>query len=208
MEMPQVHASHYLSVAYDHKARWISYWQQIREIIACNPRTVLEVGGGSRITSTYLAARGVEVKTVDIDPELKPDFVASVRALPLPDASWDVVCAFEVLEHLSFEEFVPSLKEMARVSKRWVIISLPDSRHTLLHGMLKFPLLPRMELFLKIQSLRRHTFDGQHYWEPGTRNFSFRRIRAVIAQSGLQCVRDYVMPECPTKHFFVLCKPV
>lgn len=202
----QVPSTHYTNDHYDHKARWISYWQQINEIMKVKPQSVLEVGLGSGVAASYTKARGVELKTLDVDPSLHPDYVGSVVAIPLQDKSFDLVCAFEVLEHLPFEDFEKALREMARVARKHVLISLPDSRHTLLHFLLKLPFLPKIEIFCKINSIKKHLFDGQHYWEIGKRGYSLSHIQAAIHATDLRLVRDYVTPDCPTKHFFIMQK--
>ncbi len=195
----QVQNAHY-GGAYDHKARWLNYWYQIREVLAAKPATVLEIGLGGGLVAAYLRAQGITVTTMDIDPSLTPDVVGSITAIPLPDASFDVVLAAEVIEHIPFEEVTTALTEMARVSKKTVVVSTPDSRRTLLSFDAKLPFLPAVRLFLKVPSLRRHAFDGQHYWEMGKRGYPYRRLAAAAAVAGLVVERHFVPQDCPTKH--------
>src|SRR3546814_5404444 len=70
---------------------------------------------------------GVPVETLDIDPELKPDHVASVTELPFADGEFDVVCAFQMLEHVPYDVSLAAFAEMSRVANRAVIISLPNA---------------------------------------------------------------------------------
>ena len=42
------------------------------------------------------------------------------------DCASEMVVAYEVLEHIPWELFAPSLAEMRRVSKKFVGVSLPD----------------------------------------------------------------------------------
>lgn len=49
--------------------------------------------------------------------------VGSIYEIPHPDDSFDVVCCFEVMEHL--HEPDKALAEMARVAKRAVVLSVP-----------------------------------------------------------------------------------
>jgi len=58
-----------------------------------------------------------DVVRVDIDPEVKPDILADVRNLPLPDREFDVVFASHVLEHFGFKWTKNVLKEWIRVLK-------------------------------------------------------------------------------------------
>ena len=89
---------------------------------------MLEIGVGSGIIKVLCDLFGVDIKTVDIDQDLKPDYVASVLDLPFDDKSFDLVVCFQVLEHISFEEFTKALLELYRVARRYVILSLPDAR--------------------------------------------------------------------------------
>ncbi|TAL20627.1 class I SAM-dependent methyltransferase [Patescibacteria group bacterium] len=205
MNTPQVSAEHYRRESYDHKARWLSYWYQLRAVLAGAPREVLEVGLGGGVVTRYLRERGIKVITADIDPALKPDLVASVVALPLADEAVDTAVAFEVLEHLPFADFPRALSELRRVSRREVIVSIPDSRRTLFFASVHLPGIGRKEIFIKIPSRRRHKFDGQHHWEMGKRGYPVKKILNTIAAAGLTVKKHFVPSDCPTKHFF-LCR--
>ncbi len=200
----QVDKAHYESHTYDHKARWLSYWYQLRSISAFNPKKVLEVGPGNGLTASYLKKQGVEVTTLDIDATLNSDIVGSVTKIPLPNSSVDCVLAAEILEHLPWSEVPGALGEIYRVAKVGAVISIPDSRRTLFYLSLKLPWLPRLDIFRKIQQRDEHKFDGQHYWEMGKRGYSYRTIEKIILASGFNIKRHFVPFDCPTKHFFVL----
>lgn len=202
----QVRKEHYNFITYDHKARWLSYWYQLRAILESKPKKVLEVGLGNGLTTDYLRKQGIEVSTLDIDASLNPDLVGSITKIPLPDSSIDCVLAAEVLEHIPFDEVEMALKEMRRVSREVVVISVPDSRRTLYYFGLKLPFIARIDLFLKIQSRATHKFDGQHYWEMGKRGYSYSKIEKIILNSGFKIKKHFVPFDCPTKHFFVLNK--
>lgn len=202
--MVQVDTSHYAHATYDHKARWLSYWYQIHAVLESRPQKVLEAGLGHGLVTRYLRDQGVSVTTLDIDPNLKPDIVGSITAIPLPDNSVDCALAAEVLEHIPFSEVSTALRELRRVARDRVVVSVPDSRHTLLSVDLKVPLLPRLAAFLKIPSRKEHVFDGQHYWEMGKRGYSYERIAEAITDAGFAIEKHFVPADCPTKHFFIL----
>ncbi|MEK7516098.1 MAG: methyltransferase domain-containing protein [Patescibacteria group bacterium] len=202
----QVARDHYQHTSYDHKARWLSYWYQIRAVLESKPQTVLEAGLGHGLVAQYLREQGVVVTTLDIDPNLKPDIVGSITAIPLPDNSVDCVLAAEVLEHIPFSKVPLAFRELRRVARNRAVVSVPDSRHTLLSVDVKVPLLPRLNIFLKTPSREEHVFDGQHYWEMGKRGYSFERIVGAIASAGFVIEKHFVPADCPTKHFFILAK--
>ena len=83
-------------------------------------------GGGARHLQENISSEHIEVYEVDVqgDCDLKVN-LDSLEALPFEDGSFDVVCAFDVLEHL--EKFHLLNEEMLRVAKDHVLISLPNS---------------------------------------------------------------------------------
>jgi SAM-dependent methyltransferase len=202
---PQVSPSHYVD-GYDHKDRWLSYFYQITAVRGTHASSVLEVGPGNGTVSEYLRQLGMRVITVDIDMHLKPDVVASVIALPFEAGTFDTVMACEVLEHLPFSDFLRALSELARVSKKYVIISLPDARRSLLHLVLKIPFIHEIAIRLRVKKRAPHQFDGEHYWELGKREVSFARLRKLIDDAGLDCEKDFAAHDAPFYHFFVLRK--
>jgi len=123
----QVNKSHYEFGKYVHKRRWASMWHQLDEVIKLNPERVLEVGPGPGLFKAMAGAMGVHVETLDLDPELEPDHVASVFEMPFEDGAFDIVCAFQMLEHLPFEQSLEAFREMVRVAQKAVVISLPDA---------------------------------------------------------------------------------
>lgn len=196
----QVEKEHYFSSGYNHKSRWSSFFYQIKLITDSKAKKILEIGPGNGWVARILEDFGLQVSTVDIDQNLKPDYVAHVEDLPIEDNQYDAVVAFEVLEHLPFEKFVTNLKEMARVSNQFVIISLPDHRRILLHFSLKIPFLKYIDFFIKIPSFKEHIFDGQHYWEIGKNKYSVGRIKNAIRESGLILRKNFVPSEIGRAH--------
>src|SRR4051812_8431687 len=77
----QVAPSHYDFERYDDAERWMSYWYQLRAVLAVRPRTVLEIGPGSGVFRRYLEHAGVLVKTVDIDASRNVDYVGDITRL-------------------------------------------------------------------------------------------------------------------------------
>lgn len=188
---------------YDSRDRWISYWQQIENILSLEPKKVLEVGIGNKTVVNYLKEKGIEVATLDINESLRPDIVASVEKMPVSDNSFDVILAAEILEHLPFEKFDSCLKEIKRITKKYAVISLPHWGWTFFL-IFKTPLLKKIQFLFKISGLLKHKFNGEHYWEVGKRGYSLSKIKKEIERAGFKILKDFITPDSPYHHFFIL----
>lgn len=200
----QVPRDHYFNWQYNHKARWLTYFYQLQLFRKYKCTHVCEVGPGHGWVKLIAKDLGVQVTTVDFDPALKPDVVASIEALPFASDSFDAVCAFEVLEHMPYEQFEQNVAHLARVSKKYVFLSLPDHRSILLHVLLKIPFISYIDVFFKVPSGKAHVFDGQHYWEVGKKGYPPARIEEACARAGLRVVETFVPSDAPSNIYFVL----
>jgi ubiquinone/menaquinone biosynthesis C-methylase UbiE len=201
----QKEASHYFSARYIHRERWLNYWYQIHSVCKSEAKRVLEIGVGNGLVADTLRKIGVDVETIDIDPELKPTHVASVTHIPVEERAYDFVLCAEVLEHLPFEAAEQAMKEVARVTKRHALITLPHAGTTF-SFLFKIPLLRWQFWNWKIpHAWKDHAFDGQHYWEAGKRGYSDRRIRQALEGAGLRVMFRRIHPDDPA-HVFYLCE--
>ena len=200
---PQVAKSHYRFGAYAFEGRFVSYYWQLREVLGLNPRSILEVGTGDKVFGDFVKNNtAVPYLSVDVAADLRPDVIGSILDLPFPDKSHDVVCAFEVLEHLPFEQFDQALRELARVGRTHVVISVPHFG-PMFSFSLKIPFLPQIRVAFKIPYPKTHVFNGQHYWELGKKGYPVSLIRQQLARHG-SIVRDYVPFGNSYHHFFVI----
>jgi SAM-dependent methyltransferase len=187
--------------------RWSSYWHQLDEILKLKPASVLEVGIGDGVLCYYLKHNaGIKYTTMDVNKELAPDILGSIESIPLSDGSYDLVCAFEVLEHLPFDRLSVVLAELSRVSKKYIVISLPHwGRHFSID--IRMPLLKRIKGMMKFNLFpAKHEFNGQHYWEVGKKNYPLSRVRDSIKAAKLELLSHYVAFESPYHHFFIMRK--
>ncbi len=201
----QVSKNAYTFGSYTKIDRWSSYFYQLREILSRSPTSVLEVGIGEGIVRDYIKCRTtIHYQSIDVAEDLEPSMIGSVTSIPLPDDSVDIVCAFEILEHLPFEQFEKSVAELFRVTKKNVIISLPHFGPPIIFEF-KIPFLPRIRFAWKLPFPQRHVFDGQHYWEIGKHGYSAGMIRAVLQTHGT-LEFEFVPFENQYHHFFILRK--
>jgi SAM-dependent methyltransferase len=203
----QVKPKHYSTTRYATKKRFISFWHQIDEIERLAPKSVLEIGIGTGFLRTFLQNWGVDVTTVDIDPDLRPSVAASVVKLPFKDGVFDAVACFQVLEHLPYSDVPDALMELARVARAGVILSLPD-RAKALRVFAKIPPIPQIRIMVDLRWLpgRRHVFEGEHYWELNRRGYPLGAFVRMVEKCGLRILRTYRPFEHPYHRFFVLNK--
>ena len=176
---PQVEASYYNFKDYVHKEQFLSYYNQLILIHKIKPKSILEIGVGGKIIEKLIPIN-IQYTSCDISKDLYPGLVANIENLPFKKNTFDLVVCFEVLEHLPFEKFPSNLKEISRVSKKDVLISLPYANNKF-SASIFLPLIHELNLtFLMPKFYRKHKFDGLHYWEIGKRNFSMNRIKNVI----------------------------
>lgn len=203
--MKQVGKDHYVFSRYMTKKRWASLWYQISEISNIEVGNVLEVGPGLGMLKPVLSSLGVDVKTLDIDPELKPDCVGSAEALPFESNSFDVVCGFQVLEHFPYDTAISAYEEMVRVAKKYIIISVPDVSPMFVFQ-INFPKVRTLTIKVPwlVMRFRRHIFDGEHYWELNKRGYSLDKlVLDMTFQRGVKLNKTYRVSENPYHRFFV-----
>lgn len=177
----QVNKDHYFNREYLTKERFLNYYYQTSMVINLKPKDVLEIGIGNGLVKEILKRLSIKVVTVDIDKELKPDKIGDIAGLSkvFSKDSFDTVLCAEVLEHIPFNQFENSLKEMYKVTRRYAIISLPYSG-PIFSCDIKVPLLKPIWLSVKIPANTTHRFDGQHYWEIGKKGYSLKKISGII----------------------------
>ncbi|CAN5374920.1 hypothetical protein BH11MYX1_BH11MYX1_02350 [soil metagenome] len=106
-----------------HRNPWIA--ERIETALGPSAQRVLDLGCGAGFLSNFLAERGHRVTGLDaVDDNLAVAssydrtgsanyLIGDARALPFPDASFDAVCAMDLLEH--FEDPSAVVAEAARV---------------------------------------------------------------------------------------------
>ena len=106
------------------------------EVKKLNVNSILDAGAGEGFTLEYLRKRnigktyeGIDFfgKAVEIGTKIHPNITLkkeSVYEMQYKNNSFDLVLSTEVLEHL--EEPKKALKEIFRVSKKYVLLSVPN----------------------------------------------------------------------------------
>ena len=201
MSNSQPGSEHFNFGEYTTKRRWNSYWHQLDEALAVHPTTCLVVGGGDAIVPRVLREAGVSVTVVDVVDELGPDVVADVRDMPFVDGQFDVVLCCQVLEHIPFESVPEAIRELRRVLRGRLVISLPDQSRTVTFDFR----VGNRRLFKRLAIDRKSEwhFNGVHHWELGNRSFPRPAVRSLLEQAFV-VDREYLVDENSYHRFFVL----
>jgi hypothetical protein len=205
---PQVPPSQYFQ-SYDSAGRFQSYWTQIEYVLRLHCEPVLEIGIGNKTVTDYLRRRGVRVVTLDLDSQLGPDVTGSITGLPFPDKSFGTVMACQVLEHLPFEQFAGCLRELARVSRRFAVISLPHIGRAWQYQ-LHLPGLGPVRKLVELNWWRRPrqpTLRGEHCWELEVAGYRCQQIENAIRQTGWVILERRRLWEFLYHQFYLLEKP-
>jgi hypothetical protein len=186
--------------------------------------SILEIGPVSGYFSSIAKSLGYDVKTADINSRTNPDYLGDFLEVDIPER-FDMVAAFEMLQHLPYEDLPAALEKIAALSSRYVFISVPASVHRFgLSVDIPRLLAPRR---LGLGWLRgshtlsmtwewprnadppesnwkgREDYWNPHYWEVGRKNYPRSLLLSEIKASGLNVLWHKYNPS-HTRHLFVM----
>ena len=187
-----------------------------------NVQEILEIGPGGGTFKLLMEAMAYRVFTADVQERFEPDYLGDFRHLCF-DRKFDAVVAFEMLEHMPYEDFTPCLAKMAALSERYVYISIPCQLHVFqLH--IKIPRFFLRSFLRRVEKISvdihyeyprppdkdtnqpgRSEYWDPHYWECGRKSYPKRRVLNDIRSCGLRvisCTHNKVYPY----HLFILCE--
>ncbi len=108
---------------------------RISETIAMIPITVntlLDVGCGNGVFPNKLSGEKLNLKITATDRSnealkyvLTEKFASDISDIPVEDGKYDCVTCLQVIEHLPIGVYEQGLKELARVSNKYIIVSVP-----------------------------------------------------------------------------------
>ena len=171
------------------ETHWRLYWRQqklMRELVARGDR-VLEIGVGTGFTANYLRSKGVHVTTLDIDADKQPDIVANIAQYGFPE-TYDAILAFEVFEHLPYDDFPPLLAKLAAAAQRHVFLSLPRNRRLVASLNVKLPKVKARTFQWKVR--RGEIVEPYHVWELDHNAITVESLERELVSHGFAIVRQ------------------
>ena len=158
---------------------WTYYWHQVdlaRSVIREGDR-ILEIGVGTKFTSNYLKSKGYEVLTIDIDPEKNPDIVGNIVEIDL-EGSFDHVLAFEVFEHIPFEDFKKVLGKVSTICTKNLLMSVPRNEKVWFNLSLELP--GQKYHNFRMATRRGKIITRNHNWEVDYPPYSKRMLERTF----------------------------
>ena len=102
------------------------------ELLPPDVRSILDAGCGNGIFLNTRLRERPDIKAFGFDRSeealkyvLAPHAVGDVANIQFPDKSFDCVSCLEVVEHLPTSTFYKALSELTRVSRKYLLISVP-----------------------------------------------------------------------------------
>ena len=126
---------------------------------------LLEIGIGNSCLSDILKRRGWGIKTLDIDEEKAPDFVLPVSDFKFNDHDFNTILAFEIFEHIPFDTFEKTIRNISESSAIQILFSVPRCEKLLFKMSLKLPKLSKFTYSISVPSSR--IIEKNHHWELG-----------------------------------------
>ena len=169
------------------ETHWRLYWRQqkIMEKFVRPGHRALEIGVGTGFTANYLRSKGIEVVTLDIDADKKPDIIANIVKYEFNDV-YDHILAFEVFEHIPFDQFEIVIKKLSQACRQYLFLSVPRNEIIFVRGSIKLPRIP--ELDFTVRGPTRKHLSKNHFWEiddPATSRVKFEQTLTAAGFSVL-----------------------
>lgn len=109
--------------------------EEIHKTIPKDVKTILDVGCGNGSFLNFLLKINKYTKLIGLDfseEALKHVKTEKIKGncsnLPFNKNEFDLVTSLEVLEHLPYNDFKSTVSEIQRVSKKYIIITVPNSQ--------------------------------------------------------------------------------
>ena len=111
------------------EAHFFSYYLQMKKIYDLKVKSVCEIGPGENFIQKYMKSLDIKYDTMDIFKESNPTYLSTLEDFDIStiDNKYEMVAAFQMLEHSNYDNFKANLQKMKNMSSKYIYISLPYS---------------------------------------------------------------------------------
>lgn len=202
---------------FSNKNYGLSYLEQIRVMSDLKVSSILEIGPGDMLSSLYFKTLDVTFDTMNIpNSATNSKFQSKLEDFDtsLITEKYELVAAFQMLEHSPYEYFPENILKMSQMSSRYVFLSLPFDcvgfDFLLTFGRSQKAKRRKFGFWLpSFRPNRRYRDEymkefpwAVHYWEIGRKKFPIKRIINDIEGANLKVIRHY-HGDYPY-HYFIL----
>ena len=107
-----------------------SNFKIIAKLIPQDVNSIIDIGCGNGLITNELAKKyqvvGVDRSKSALEFVKGEKIAASCDSVPVEDQSFDLVLSSELLEHLDSPTFDKTVKELKRISKKYILIGVPN----------------------------------------------------------------------------------
>jgi ubiquinone/menaquinone biosynthesis C-methylase UbiE len=119
-----------------------SNFKIIAQLIPEDVNSILDIGCGNGLITNELAKKyqvvGVDRSKAALEFVKGDKIEASCDSVPVEDQSFDMVLSSELLEHLDAPTFEKTIKELERISKKYILVGVPN-QESLIKGLTVCP---------------------------------------------------------------------
>jgi len=176
---------------------WYRYFFILKEIIRLKPQRILEIGEGSGIVRRTIEPVAKNYETMDINENLKPTHLNDIRNFIAElKEKFDCIIAADILEHIPFDDFEKSLKNIFNYLKDggYALITIPHrASYFLLMTPTYQPKVIRIPTgfcspgaFYRRFIKRKIWIDPDHEWEIGDGKHTIKDIEKIMKNVGFK----------------------
>ena len=203
------------------KLQFFSAFYQAKEAII-NPeiKTMLEFGTGRNLTKAIVEHYGISHKSVDFDnKKYIPDEVSTIMDFK-DNKKYDIVAAFQVLEHNPLSTLEQHLLKMKSLTKKYIYISVPYSGRwfSLSFNFNFFPKFAfKKSININWQRILKKTRPTElykkrkdkynpHWWEVGDKDFTKSDFKKLIYSMDMKIEKSFHNEFFPYHLFYLIKK--
>ncbi len=179
---------------------------QIMHIHDLNPKSMIEIGVGNGLTSTFMRDSGIPVTTSDINPNLDPDICCPIAEIveKVGERTYDLVVCCEVLEHMPVDQIEDNIKTLRSLGNR-LYLTLPSYAYA--YGfsfLMKIPFVKAKDFFFHFFLPKKINLSKtEHYWEVGSEAATKRKSIINVLKRHYTEVRSGRISFQPSQIYFV-----